>query len=135
MLLQSACIAQDTKQSSNSQNVQQEELAYIPKNLEECFNELKKVMTPEQLDEFKNKKEDNVIEYHHSIGRWIRNNWGLWSESRLAKYFNSIGIHHPDDMSGIILDSFYRHLNGKDIRLEEQVKYYQDYWKKTQDNE
>jgi hypothetical protein len=60
---------------------------------------------------------------------WLRNNWGLWKGSRLSKWFNEKGIQAPDDMSGIILDSFWRHLNGKPLKLDEQIKYYQDYWK------
>jgi hypothetical protein len=39
------------------------------------------------------------------------------------------GIFHPDDMSGIILDSFWRHLHSQPIKLEEQTAYYQEYWK------
>jgi hypothetical protein len=103
---------------------------YIPKNLEECFSELKKVMTKKQLEEFKNKGESAIVEYHHGLGMWLRNNWGLWSGSRLKKYFNNLGIFHPDDMSSIILTSFHRYLNNKDIKLGEQIKYYKDYWNK-----
>ncbi|MBM3249320.1 MAG: hypothetical protein FJZ09_00530 [Candidatus Omnitrophica bacterium] len=50
---------------------------YIPADLVECFSELKKIMTPQQLEEFKNKKEDEVVGYHMGLGMWIRNNWGL----------------------------------------------------------
>lgn len=46
-----------------------------------------------------------------------------------AAWFNQVGIYHPDDMSGIILDSFWRKLNNKPIGLDEQIKYYQDYWR------
>ena len=59
---------------------------------------------------------------------WLRNNWQLWGMSRLSFYFNNIGVYHPDDMSGIILTSYQRHLKGEDIKLEEQIKHYQDYW-------
>jgi len=62
---------------------------------------------------------------------WMRNNWGLWRGSRLSKYFNEMGVFHPDDMSGIILVSYHRYLTGNEIKLEEQIKYYQDYWKKA----
>ena len=101
---------------------------YIPADLDECFSELKKIMTPQQLEEFKNKKEEEVVGYHMGLGKWIRNNWGLWQGSRLAEYFNKMGIHHPDDMSGIILDTFWCHLNGKPLKVEERVKDYQEYW-------
>lgn len=66
---------------------------------------------------------------HHSLGRYLRNRWNLWGQSRLAKYMNELGIHHPDDMSSIILDSFQRRLKGQDIDLEGQIRFYQDFWK------
>lgn len=103
---------------------------YIPKDLEDCFKELKKMLSPELIKEMKSGTEDDMIKYHRGLGMWMRNNWGLWSDSRLKKYFNELEIYHPDDMSGIILDSFWRHLNNKPIRLEEQIKYYKDYWEK-----
>jgi hypothetical protein len=65
---------------------------------------------------------------HHSLGMWIRNNWGLWRNSKLKQYFLNNGIFHPDDMSGIILTSYHRYLNGKTIDLEEQIKKYQDFY-------
>jgi hypothetical protein len=70
--------------------------------------------------------------FHHSIGQGIRNDWGLWSDSDLAKYFNSIGINHADDMSGIIFKSLYREMTGKERDLEGQIKHYQDYWKQAE---
>jgi len=60
---------------------------------------------------------------------WLRNNWQLWGGSRLSKYFNNLGIFHPDDMSGIILDSYHRYLTDKEIKLEEQINFYQEYWR------
>ena len=63
----------------------------------------------------------------------MRNDWGLWGGSPLARYFNRLGVFHPDDISGIILTSFWRHLNGRPIKLDEQVKHYQDYWKKIEE--
>lgn len=103
---------------------------YIPKDLEDCFKELKSMLYPDLIKEMTMGTENDMIKYHHGLGMWIRNNWGLWSESRLKEYFNELGIQHPDDMSGIILDSFWRHLNNKPIELEEQIKYYQEYWGK-----
>ena len=61
---------------------------------------------------------------HFGMGLWIRNNWRLWSGSRLLKYFNELGIHHPDDMSSIILISYYRKLHNQDIGFKEQIDYY-----------
>ena len=102
---------------------------YVPTNLEDAFGELKKMLHPDLLKEIKEGSEQDMIGYHMGLGLWMRNNWGLWGGSRLAKYFNGIGIFHPDDMSGIILDSFWRHLNSQPLKLEEQVAHYQRYWK------
>lgn len=71
---------------------------------------------------------------HMSTGLWMRNNWGLWRGGKLSRYFNSIGIHHPDNMSGIILTSYHRHLNQKDIDLENQVLFYQEFSKKIEEH-
>ena len=79
--------------------------------------------------------ESDMIQYHHGFGTWLRNNWGLWKGSRLSLWFNHKGIRHPDDMSGIILRSFWRHLNSKPIKLSEQVNYYKEYWKKALEEE
>jgi hypothetical protein len=104
------------------------EIEPLPTNLDECYEALRHLLNPEELQDFQAKSEDELSEYHFGLGLWMRNNWGLWGGSPLAKHFNHIGICHPDDMSGIILDSFWRHLNGKPIRLEEQVQYYRKYW-------
>lgn len=109
---------------------------YIPKDLEDCFTELSKIMAPENLERFKTGDENTVVGgAHRGLGMWLRNNWGLWSGSRLAVYFKQIGLTHPDDMSTIILRSYHRRLNGKDIQLEQQIDYYQDYWKKVKERE
>jgi hypothetical protein len=94
---------------------------YIPKDLSECFDELEKRLDQTLIDEMKAVTESEMSKYHFGVGMWMRNNWGLWGESRLAKYFNSLGVYQPDEMSGIILTSFWRHLNNQPIKLEEQI--------------
>ena len=43
---------------------------------------------------FKNSKKENLIDYHHSIGRNIRNTYGLWnSENPSTKHWHNF----PDD--------------------------------------
>lgn len=65
---------------------------------------------------------------HHGFGRYLRNNWLLWGGSKLAKNLHEMGILHPDDMTGIILDSYQRKLKGDEIRIEEQIRKYQEAW-------
>ena len=107
----------------------------IPTNLEECFIALNEMLGSEQVEEFKGWDENSVVgKSHHSLGRFLRNEWGLWSGSDLKTYFEGMGIKHADDMSGIIIDSYHRHLNGKPLDVEEQVNFYKNYWEKTKEN-
>jgi len=79
-----------------------------------------------------NLKCGDPVLFHHSTGRWMRNEWGLWdTKSKLSKEFNAIGIFHADDMSGIILETAFRILNKRPIDLVEQVNGYKEYWKKN----
>ncbi len=105
------------------------EHAYIPKDLKDCFAELERSLDPEMIQKMKVGTEKDMGRYHHGLGMYIRNRWGLWTGSRLSRWFNKRGIDNPDDMSGIILRSFWRHLNSQPIRLNEQVKFYRDYWR------
>lgn len=69
-------------------------------------------------------------EYHFTLGMWLRNNWGLWKgENELTDYFNSIGIYHADDMSGIILHCYVKMIRGDEIKFEDQINKYINYWK------
>lgn len=100
----------------------------IPKDLVEAIQGL---LTYDEINRF---KDEGPQSYHYGTGRWIRNNWGLWEEgSMLHKWFNNIGIYHPDDMSGIILETIHRILTGRSINLKEQIKSYQDYWNTESD--
>lgn len=75
-------------------------------------------------------KKEPTTTFHHTLGREIRNDWGLWNQdSILHKEFNAIGIYHADDMSGIIFDTAQKILNGESVRLKKQVDHYKRYWK------
>jgi hypothetical protein len=113
----------------------EEKVIYIPKDLDDCFEELKKMFDDSDFKDFvENSKEEDMVLQHHFLGRWLRNNWGLWQGSRLQDWFKEKGIHHADDMSAIILDSFWRHTHDKPIKLDEQIKHYQDFWEEQNAN-
>lgn len=65
------------------------------------------------------------------VGRWIRNNWGLWSyDSELYRWFLDRGVMHPDDITGIIFKKVWCVYFSERFDFEAEVKYYQDYWSK-----
>jgi len=105
------------------------ESPYIPKDIKSSFLELKKMLGPKGIKDYLEIKDGSCGNiYHNTLGRELRNRWGLWHCSRLAGFFNGMGIYHPDDMSNIILKSFYNHLNNKPLDVETQVDRYKKYW-------
>lgn len=104
-----------------------------PSNLEECFKALKMELSPSDINKIMFMKMEELCRLHHNLGRWIRNNWGLWADDGpLKDYFNGIGLHHADDMSGLIIESFWHHLRNEPLEIEKQVKEYQDFWAKSE---
>ena len=116
----------------------QEDLVYRIQDLNECFEWLQNVVV--DYEDFAEMKEKRALAASHmGLGRWIRNNLGLWADCQkepaeerapLVRWFNKKGIYHPDDMSGIILTSWHRQLNGKKKKIKKQVKRYRTYWEK-----
>ncbi len=94
--------------------------ANAPSTLTEAHAALERMLSPQTLAEIDAMpSEDGMIKYHFSLGLNIRNGWGLWAGSPLAKYMQGLGITHPDHMSGVILETFWRKRHGQDLRLEE----------------
>lgn len=97
----------------------------IPQNLDEAHEILMKQLPKETLDQIKNmKSEDEMWRFHRGLGMSLRNSWGLWGGSPLKQYFLELGITHPDNMSGVILGTFWCKIHDKPLRLEERVTYY-----------
>jgi len=105
---------------------------YIPRHIDECFTQIDKFWNDSIKKQVKSWSENEfTAKAHLGFGTWMRNNWGLWGGSRLSKYFNDMGISNPEDMSGIILASYHRHLLGAPVNLNEQLSFYKDYWAKA----
>jgi hypothetical protein len=98
---------------------------YIPPNLLACFLELDKKLTPENVSKLNAlKSAGEMINYHFGLGMWMRNNWGLWSGSRLSAYMKQRGFSDPDSMSGAILRYYYFWFKGnKNIYKEFETAY------------
>ncbi len=105
----------------------------VPTNLSECFDRLDEIFQEAPL-EYKNFKssseEEAVITLHYGLGKWIRNNWGLWEgNSPISKTLYSMHLWHAEDMSTLILTSYHRHINNKPLELKQQVDHFIGYWK------
>ncbi len=103
---------------------------YIPKDLNDAITTLKKDLDRASQQKIKDcKTADEFMGLaHFSLGMGLRNSWGLWGGSRLAKWFNSKGVFHPDDMSGVILEALWSDLTGHAFSFEQKAAEYQAYW-------
>jgi hypothetical protein len=77
-----------------------------PKTLAEAYAALDDLLTLADRAFIQQTKNPERIAawLHHSLGRYLRNEWGLWQGSDLARVLRQdYGILHPDDMSHFIL--------------------------------
>ena len=112
------CFAQ-----SNEQQVDLSDTIYIPVDLPDCMRQLDSILTPENKELIQSLEEDDFLaRTHFALGMWIRNNWGLWAGSRLATYFDEQGIHHPDDMSGVVLRCYYHYVKGEKVNYQQMLR-------------
>lgn len=81
----------------------------IPRNMDEVFEFFDKELTIEEKDEL---MKYDAIEFHHSFGRWIRNNFGLWESSELKAWLINKDFISPDDMSNYIIEEYQKHLKS-----------------------
>ncbi len=81
----------------------------IPNNIDECIDLLNSMITNEDKEYL---IENGAISVHHTLGRWIRNNWKLWEdeETDLKIALKKLGFNHPDDMSNYIIENFINYL-------------------------
>lgn len=102
-----------------------------PKDINEAVAYFEKHWSDNEKDEFKNKSEKKaVIGEHFAVGMWIRNEWIRGEQdTTLTNQFIALGIHHPDDMSSIILTSLHRKLNNKPLDIGGQIEFHKAYWK------
>lgn len=110
----------------------------VPKTLNEALSMLSQFSNGEDdFEKIINQTEKSFsATLHFGLGMWMRNNWELWEQEEdnkgpLCTYFNDLGIFHADDMSGIILTTFYRRYHDIDEDISGQIKHYKDYWKKN----
>ena len=103
---------------------------YIPKNLDETYTELSKLLKRKNKNKLlKSDESEFLTSQHFGLGKYIRNEWGLWKLSRLYLWFKDKGVTHPDDISAIILKYYFRKNKNIEFNLSKEINYYQEYWK------
>lgn len=115
LLLPMVAFGQQTDTTDKTDTVQ----IYIPQDLPDCIIQLDSMLSKEDKAYIISAGASSV---HFTLGLWMRNNWGLWGGSRLKSYFHNNGIRHPDDMSGVILDCYEKHLKGEGVNYRQMLR-------------
>jgi len=88
-----------------------------PQTKQEAFAQLDAMLSDKDMSEL---AKSNPIEFHFSLGMWIRNNW-IYEQNgedvnRLEKAFRTDFIFFdPDGLSGKIIESYQRYLKRKGL--------------------
>jgi hypothetical protein len=89
---------------------------YIPKNLEDAFVQLNKLIDPKaKASLLKIPEEVAASKLHFSLGRWMIVNWNFYEGSRFSNYLSSAGITFPDDMADFMIRAYHRHVNAQPV--------------------
>jgi len=89
----------------------------IPITKQEAFTQLDEMLSEKEKNEL---VKGDAIEFHFSLGMWIRNNWIYEQKEedviRLAKAFRTDYIvFDPDGLSGKIIEYYQRYLKLKGV--------------------
>jgi len=115
---------------SRNKKIKRNKPVYIPIDLNDAIETLKKDLDSNSIVKIKECKtaRDFIGMAHFGLGMGLRNSWGLWGGSRLAKWFNANGIFHPDDMSSVILEALWCNLTENTFSIEQRAKEFKAYW-------
>ncbi len=103
-----------------------------PTNLEESNSYFDKDLNTKDKKYIKSLTRDHLSELHFTLGLNIRNIWIYGDRNPgLVNYFHDLGLYHPDDISGIIIKSYWSYLNNNDFDLKNEIKIYKDYWEEA----
>lgn len=91
---------------------------FLREILKICID-LDKNLNDKQKQEIKNIKYNDLDQLHFGLGLYIRNNYNLWnSQSMISIAAREFHIH-PDSISSIICDIFWKQLNKKKITIKD----------------
>lgn len=86
----------------------------IPQTKQEAFAQLDNMLSEKDKSEM---GKGDAMEYHFSLGMWIRNNWIYQQDEEDVKHLAELfGDDSPffqaDDLSSRIIESYQRHLRA-----------------------
>jgi hypothetical protein len=81
----------------------------VPESFSQALDALDAMSSEEDREAYRNDKVDMGL-VHRQVGMRLRNDWGLWSGSKLRDYFSERGIAHADWISSAIFEAWIERL-------------------------
>ena len=81
---------------------------------QEIIDDLMENLSEDDADVLRNTKKDDLIMFHHSFGRYIRNEYGLWDHPWEPELVDGIDVspNHPDAISKAIIEQLHERLTS-----------------------
>ncbi len=96
---------------AGSGQVAAEQRAKWPKTVDEAVDRLMTELNQADLRAVRVRTENDLIDFHMSLGLYIRNSYGLWQGNKAL--LKSAGSGHPDDASYVIITGLWHKLNSR----------------------
>jgi hypothetical protein len=95
----------------------------IPRTVAESVRMLERTLPVDMQVQMRSGSEKDMIRYWDTLGRWIRNNWLMGDQPKpLHEWFKQhYDLHDSEDISWIVLASFWRHINDRPLEVDAQV--------------
>jgi len=93
----------------------------VPRTLGDAHDALGRLVAPELVRALSAKSEDDVRADDLRLGLWMREFWGLWNGGALRDHLVGLSVFHPDEMSELLLVTWWRHLNDRPLGVDEEV--------------
>jgi hypothetical protein len=90
---------------------------YIPVDLNDCFKHIDSIISKRDLESIKNFEYCKESDFRYiGLSIWIKDNWIIGpGTTRLSSYFNKKGIKNEDEMTSIVVDSYYKYLRNENV--------------------
>lgn len=123
--LLAACSAPESHRGAGATSggqLRAEAASDTPPEFRPVFRTLDTLLTAGQRDTLRTALRDSAWRYHFSLGLFLRNEFGLWRGGPLQSYFLARGVHHPDDMSDVLLRAYGEHLRGEPVDVPALIR-------------
>lgn len=96
-----------------------------PKTLTEVHEQIERLLPQNELAKIDALKDEDAIPAAMFNIRGLEESWGLWGNGPLVQQMRNLGFLYPDEMSEVILATFWCRRHRKDFQIKDRVGHYE----------